>query len=159
MNFSGKEVNDTNQTQQTPVLNRQADFMLKCVMHEIHRCREQFLAGTGLTPVQCIIIEFLGCRPNRCATQKEIEQHLRVRHPTVSGIIKRMEQKGLVRCVPNGEDRRVKDVYLSEKADAYKDRLLASNVTIQQRLTAGMSLADQQELVRLLSIILDNFKE
>ncbi|MBQ8975326.1 MAG: MarR family transcriptional regulator [Oscillospiraceae bacterium] len=132
--------------------------MFKCIFNETRKVHEQLLSGTELTPVQCLIIELLGSRKDKTASQKEIEQFLMVQHSTVSGIIKRMEQKGLVRCIPNESDRRIKDVTLTEKADQFKDAFYQCNLIVQQQLTKGMSESDKQELLRLLTIVLSNFK-
>ena len=139
-------------------MTRQLDFMFKCIFNETRKVHEQLLSGTELTPVQCLIIELLGSRKDKTASQKEIEQFLMVQHSTVSGIIKRMEQKGLVRCIPNESDRRIKDVTLTEKADQFKDAFYQCNLIVQQQLTKGMSESDKQELLRLLTIVLSNFK-
>ena len=127
--------------------------MLKCVMHEIHRCREQFLAGTGLTPVQCIIIEYLGCRPNRCATQKEIEQHLRVRHPTVSGIIDTMERNGLVERVANPRDKRTKTLVLTGQGQTLSARCNAIMSELDNRLASDLGTENVERLHQLFGVM------
>ena len=140
-------------------LSGQLDFLFKRIMNEIKKCRDNVLRSTGLTTMQCVIIEFIGSSPNGFVSQKEIEQFFVVQHPTISGIIKRMEAKGLVRCEINETDRRIKNIYLTEKASEYKYTFMESNLIVQEHLTRGLSEHDKAELYRLLSHVLDNFSE
>ena len=140
-------------------LDFQIDLQFKRIINETRRCRGRILSGTGLTPAQCFIIEFLGVRPGARASQREIERHLLVQHPTVSGIIKRMEQKGLVRCVPNEKDRRVKDVILTEEAGQFKPMFYRCNKEVQHRMTCCLTEDDKRELSRLLSLVRESFEK
>ena len=140
-------------------LGFQIDLQFKRIINETHRCRESILFGTGLTPAQCFIIEYLGVQPGRRASQREIERHLHVQHSTASGIIKRMEKKGLVRCVPNESDKRVKDIYLTQEADQFKPLFCQCNRNVREKMTNSLNQADQRELSRLLDLVLSNFEQ
>ena len=79
------------------------------------------LAQQGLTLTQSRVLGYLD-RSGGQATQKEIEGFLQVSHPTVAGIINRMEQNGFVRCRLDPADKRSKIVSQTARADAGTDR-------------------------------------
>ena len=42
-------------------------------------------------------------------SQRDVEKNLNLKNPTVTGILKRLDEKGYIFCVPNANDRRKKD--------------------------------------------------
>ena len=69
------------------------------------------------------------------ATQKNIENFTRVSHPTVFGLVSRMEQNGFVRCWLDPADKRSKIVGQTERAAAIAHEMQATiNATEQQML-------------------------
>lgn len=48
-------------------------------------------------------------------SQRDVEKNLNLKNPTVTGILKRLDEKGYIFCVPNANDRRKKIIYLTEK--------------------------------------------
>ena len=92
------------------------------------------LAQQGLTLTQSRVLGYLA-RNGGQATQKEIEGFLHVSHPTVAGIISRMEQNGFVRCWLDPADKRSKIVCQTERAAGIaQDMHAAIQATEQQML-------------------------
>lgn len=53
--------------------------------------------------------------------QRDLENSFRVTHPTMTGIIQRLEKKGFVYCCPCKTDRRYKNINCAEQyADTHK---------------------------------------
>ncbi len=53
--------------------------------------------------------------------QRDLETSFRVTHPTMTGIIQRLERKGFVFCTPGKKDKRYKSISCPEKyADTHK---------------------------------------
>lgn len=100
------------------------------------------LKEQDLTWAQSRLIGFL-TRNGGERTQKEIENFLEVSHPTVVGIVSRMEQNGFVTCRTDQTDRRNKIVSLTEKSmdagrtmwDMLKrqDEIMFSGFTAEER--------------------------
>ena len=78
----------------------QIGCLLKMITDKIKMRADADLAQQGLTLTQSRVLGYLD-RSGGQATQKEIEGFLQVSHPTVAGIINRMEQNGFVR--PGGQ--------------------------------------------------------
>ena len=47
--------------------------------------------------------------------QKDIEKALSLKNPTVTGILKRLDEKGFILAVPSNQDKRCKNIYPTEK--------------------------------------------
>lgn len=49
---------------------------------------------------------------------KDVETYLEVSHPTVVGLLSGLESRGLVSCVFDSDDKRMKSVYLTDEGSA-----------------------------------------
>ena len=93
------------------------------------------------------------------ATQKEIEQYFQVSHPTVVGIVQRLEHKGFVRTEMDERDKRKKLIFLTEYEEKMYQQMKSSHVEMEHILTAGMTEEQIRRLSELLSLVLCNLKE
>ena len=71
-------------------------------------------------------------------------------------MIDRLEQKGLVRRVPNAEDRRASNVELTAAGAALYPHLLAAKQTVQAQFLRGFAAKDVRTLQMLLNRMLEN---
>ncbi|MCB9230378.1 MAG: MarR family transcriptional regulator [Bacteroidia bacterium] len=69
----------------------------------------------GVSIPQFLCLSFLQNSPQYQSTVKTISGHLNLNSSTVSGIVKRLEMKGLVARLPNTQDRRGSTIALTEK--------------------------------------------
>lgn len=83
------------------------------------------------------------------ATQKEIEVFLDVSHPTVVGIVSRMEQNGYVTCWKD-KDNRNKIVKLTAKADSLGLDLEQSMRNTEKKLLAPLTAKEAENLKQML---------
>ena len=72
-------------------------YLIKNINDKLKVKADADLKHNKLTLAQSRVLTFLDSRGGQ-ATQKEIEVYLEVSHPTVVGIISRMEQNGHLRC-------------------------------------------------------------
>ena len=113
----------------------------------------------NLTYSQTNFLIFLFGRKDKITSQKDLEQHFNLKHPTVIGILGRMENKGLVRIIVNNEDRRYRNIELTDKA-FYVEELLRKNlVEMEKRLSRNLSENQSRELLGLLKIVYKNIAE
>ena len=61
----------------------------------------------GISIPQLLCLNFLNDKPSFQASHKEIKDFLKLNASTVTGIISRLEKKGLVARLPKKEDRRI----------------------------------------------------
>lgn len=113
------------------------------------------LKAHGLTMTQSRVLRFLSDIGGE-ATQKEIEEFLSVAHPTVVGIVSRLEQNGFITFHLDSADKRNKVVVLTEKA-VQVDREMKEIIRRQdEKLFASLSKEQVKELTFLLQTIYEN---
>lgn len=84
----------------------------------LHCCLSQSvtnaLAALDLTSAQGHLLGYLThCETPPCP--KDLEEQFQLSHPTVSGLLSRMEKKGFIECRPDPSDRRCKRIHLLPK--------------------------------------------
>lgn len=112
----------------------------------------------NITLPQARIIKFLS-RNDGAATQKAIEEHLGVSHPTVVGIVSRMKNNGFLDCGTDEADKRNKIVKLTEKAVCLDNKLKNSIDEREALLLGGLSEGEVDELRRMLLVMYNNISE
>ena len=89
-----------------------------------------------------------------------MERHLNLRNPTVTGLLKRLDEKGFILCVPSSKDRRRKKIYLTEKAYDIQSRMDADQKKDgQESLTRGMTKREIEAVHKALDKMLYNIAE
>lgn len=87
---------------------------LHFVMEQI---MDREMARWELTSAQGRIVGYLThCHQPPCA--RDLEEFFGLSHPTVSGLLNRMESKGFLEFRPDEKDKRVKRIYPTEKCIA-----------------------------------------
>lgn len=99
------------------IMEQGIGYYFKLISDKIKINADADLKRQGLTLSQSRVLAFLHEKGGQ-ATQKEIEDRLQVSHPTVVGVVSRMEQNGFLVTWFDSEDRRNKIVQLTDKAAA-----------------------------------------
>ena len=87
---------------------------------------------------------------------RDIEKLLDCSHATVSGIVSRLAEKGYVSLEPDKNDRRAKNVCLTEKERKCFSQMLERQRTIEEKLLGGFSPGEKQQFSEYLSRIYAN---
>ena len=132
-------------------------FLLKGIHDKLRARADADLKDKGLTLTQCRVLGFLETNGG-AAAQKEIERHLGVSHPTVRGIIARMEQGGFVESRPDAQDKRGRQIVLTEKAYAVGRQLASFIPENEARLVRTLSDREAQTLRTLLQRVYDDLE-
>lgn len=90
------------------------------------------------------------------ATQKEIKDFLEVTHPTVVGLVSRMEQNGFLTSWIDPEDRRNKIVKMTEKASNLMKQVKAEAIMHEEEILYSLSEEQRKELKEMLTVIYRN---
>ena len=89
-----------------------------------------------------------------------MEKNLNLKNPTVTGILKRLDEKGYIFCVPNANDRRKKIIYLTEKRlMILEEKMEADRRKLDRELTRGMTKRETEALRKNLDKILNNIAD
>ena len=133
---------------------RDVVYLIKNISDKLKVKADAELKQYNLTLTQSRVFAYLGRRGGQ-ATQKEVEVFLEVSHPTVVGIVSRMEQNGYVTSWPS-EDGRNKNVKLTSQAEAIGTEMEQRIFAKEQALLAPLSLEDQERLREMLLAIWKN---
>ena len=95
-----------------------------------------------LTAAQGHIMAYLAhAEQPPCPRDLEAEFHLT--HPTVSGLLSRLEQKGFVELRTDPEDRRCKRIYVLEKGIQCHELMHQTILETEQRIVDGFTPEEQ----------------
>ena len=132
------------------------NYLLTTAQHSVFLKMTEKLSVFDLTPVQYAVLYCLW--ENDKKSPKEIAERLKLENSTISGILERMEKKGLIKRMISKEDRRFIQIMLTEKGAALEEDVLAAvdevneevmsvfskeeceNLKTQLRLLAGLSV-------------------
>ena len=108
---------------------------------------------------QCEVLDYLFHCDKEEVNQRDIEKALSLKNPTVTGLLKRLDEKGYILIVPNGKDKRKKNVYLTEKAYDIQRKMETNRRRVDKNLTLGMSKREVEALQKMLSRVLYNISD
>ena len=89
---------------------------------------------------------------------KDLEKRFHLTHPTVSGVLQRLEAKDFVVLEPDRDDRRCKRIRLTDRARCCDAAVGQAFETLERVMCSGMSSEEQQTLRRLLDLAADNLR-
>jgi DNA-binding MarR family transcriptional regulator len=69
---------------------------------------------------------------------------------TMTGVLDRLESRGLVRRERSSKDRRAVRIYLTPAGKALEEPLMRAVAQLNERAMAGLSPSEREELVRML---------
>ncbi len=123
-------------------------FLLAKAYQRAHSAFKMKLAPFGITPVQHLILAVLG--EEDFLSSAEISARVAMDGATLSGVLDRMTEAGLIKREENPQDRRSIRVSLSPKARRMREGLADQRKSINEELTARFSLEEKILLKRML---------
>ncbi len=120
----------------------------------------QSLQELNLTASQMHILIYL----DRCeaegkkVNQRDIEQHLRLSNPTITGLLQRLEAKGFVSRTVSETDGRNKEITQTDASRSIHTEMHRRLDIQNQKMVQGMTKEEIVELRRLLNIVLKNMQ-
>ncbi len=116
------------------------------------------LASMDLTAAQGHIIGFIAHQSTSpCA--RDIEAAFQLSHPTVSGLLSRLEKKGFLEFRPDDQDRRCKRIHLLPKAWELLDTMKTTIDSMDARLVRDFTPEETAQFVDLLRRAIRNVGE
>jgi DNA-binding MarR family transcriptional regulator len=109
-------------------------------------------AELQLSPAQCHVLHLI--EPGRPIPMGQLAETLACDASNVTGLVDRLESRGLVRRRPSAEDRRVKVLDLTPTGSRLRT-LLLDRMTTPPDMLGRLSPREQRTLVRILSRLLE----
>ena len=116
----------------------------------LHWCTDQAMTSAleqlELTAAQGHIMGYLiHCSDPPCP--RDVEETFHLSHPTVSGILSRLEQKGFVELRPDAKDRRCKRIWVLPKGMQCHELMNQTILRNEEQLVRGFT-PEERELFR-----------
>ena len=125
----------------------------------IHQHIDRKLSAMDLTGIQSFVLRYLSERSGEVVYPRDIEKTFRLTHPTVSGILQRLEGKDFISILPDPDDRRCHRIALTEKGLRCQQDIQAHIAAMERTMTNGMTDAEQAQLHSLLARLIENLTE
>ena len=108
------------------------------------------LATMDLTASQGRILAFIAHSPQP-PCPRDMEEAFQLSHPTVSGILSRLEKKGFIQITPDSADRRCKRVSLDQKGLECLTRMEETITGIENRMVETFTAEEKQQFADFLN--------
>ncbi len=129
---------------------------LKAISNTFRRTVDNSIAELGMTGAQSFILGYLRDHRESPPCQRDIETEFNIKHPTATGLLGRLAEKGYVEFLPDEHDRRLKRIVITEAGiDADKQTRSRLNKA-EQSLVRDFSAQELSELHRLLDKLIRN---
>jgi DNA-binding MarR family transcriptional regulator len=129
---------------------------IKILNTAIERTLNKEMAELGITYTQATVIGFLRKSSDKEICQKDVETNLGLTHPTVSSILSRLEEKGLIMTTPFSNDRRYKKIFLTDKSMDMAEAIQRKIEKISEDAFYGINEDRIEELSTLIKQIVRN---
>ncbi len=125
----------------------------------LYWCTDQSMTAAlekmGLTAAQGHIMGYLAHQKTP-PCPRDVEAEFQLSHPTVSGLLSRMEQKGFISLRADEEDRRKKRIYILPRGEQCLDTMHAIIQENEARLVADFTPEEQTQFASLLQRAIAN---
>lgn len=92
-------------------------------------------------------------------TQKKLRDLIRVEQPTLANTLKRMERDGLIKKIPDEDDKRQWRIYLTQRALDLKDALQENSHDVNKIIVKRLDETEQKEFMRLIGVVTSTLED
>ena len=98
---------------------------IKLIDRQFRSRMDKNLENLGITTAQMNVLCYMEHHTERNVTQKQLSEAFNVKHSTMAGILQRMVEKDLLEIRPNPDNKKFKNIFLTEKAKSLQDKASA----------------------------------
>ncbi|PXW90969.1 MarR family transcriptional regulator [Streptohalobacillus salinus] len=134
---------------------------IRFVHFALEREKKSLFETHNLTASQGDILLFLGHAHHHqnALNQKNIEEHFHLTNPTVTGLLKRLEEKGFIERVKSETDARNKIIHLTDQSFNVLKKFFEHKQEMEKKLFRGMSEEKKEVVLGYLKEILANLNQ
>ena len=134
------------------------NHLIRMISHKVRAKGDADLKERGLTFSQLQVLITLH-RHGGSMSQRELEKELNISHPTVVGLVQRLEKNAYVESWTDETDKRIKHVKQSEKALKMKEEMRRRWSDMTTQMFHRLTDEEKEELYRMLSVISNDLSE
>ena len=109
--------------------------------------------GLELSPIQCHVLHLL--EPGRPLPMGRLAGMLGCHASNVTGLVDRLEARGVVQRRPSADDRRIKVLALTAEGSRLRAQMLR-RMTTGARPISRLTVGQQRTLVKILEVLVDD---
>ena len=122
-----------------------------CTDHTVTNALEQM----ELTAAQGHILGFLAHR-SEPPCPRDIEEAFQLTHPTVSGLLSRLEKKEFIQLLPDEQDRRCKRIHILPRGRECMEAMRTLIQETEKKMVADFTEAEQAQFAAFLERAITN---
>ena len=126
--------------------------------HLARLCLEERMRQFGVTPVQAYAMRFLAREEGREITQRDLERELRLKAPTVNGVVDRLTEKGLLVRRQSPTDGRCRLLQLTDTGREAAAAFLSAMEDTESLFRSALTEEEQRLFQELLLRIITNLE-
>jgi MarR family transcriptional regulator for hemolysin len=134
------------------------DQRLGFLMHDVSRLRrsvfDEFMKPVGVTRSQWWVLAHLSRHDGMI--QSDLASVLELGKAALGGLVDRLEASGFIERRADGNDRRVKRIYLCPAGARIIKEMHSRSHEMSERILEGLGPADRQRLADMLSLVKRN---
>jgi len=134
------------------------NYLIRHIGTSIKAIGDASLIKRGLTFSQMQLLFRLDHNGGKMS-QKQLKDSLDVSHPTIVGLVQRLEKKGYVKSVIDENDKRNRIIIESPKAKQFKKEMFEQFDQITEKMFSNLNDKEKEELYRMLSVVNDSLNE
>ena len=116
----------------------------------------ELLEPYDLTHAQFKVLNLLLARNPYSLRQVDIEDFFQISNPTVTGILRSLEAKGMIEKRANPDDGRSKMIGATEKAEAMREQLHETERALSRRIRQALTEEECEQFLSLLNKIIES---
>nr|WP_242597333.1 MarR family winged helix-turn-helix transcriptional regulator [Desemzia sp. C1] len=109
--------------------------------------------------MQSRIIGFIHSRQDQDVFQKDIEELLKIRRSTATGMLNTLEKKGLIERQPVSHDARLKKLVITPKGIEFSKKAAECIQSVERKVRSGLSEEELETFFNVLSKIRKNIED
>ena len=130
-------------------------YFIRVLENGTQQAMNNALASMDLTAAQGHVMGFI-THSKVPPCPKDIEGKFQLSHPTVSGILSRLEQKGFVEMRPDEQDRRCKRIYVSAKGRELDETMHQTIRATEEKMVQDFTEEEKEQFQNLLKRAIHN---
>jgi len=129
-------------------------YRIKLLSQLLYRKLQDRLEPLGLTPFHWLVLSCLWLEDG--LPTSEICERLNEVGGTLTGVLDRMEERGLIRRQRDPEDRRIWRIWLTPAGNDLREVLPPRVLELRQQLCQGISLREYELFAQILDQVIQN---
>ena len=131
-------------------------ILLKKISDELVKQTNNTIKACDLTISQLGVLIILMGREDKQISLKQLERELNVAQSTAAGLVSRLEQKGFLEAFGQTDDKRIKNIRMTEAGIQYCEDAAKEMETVESDLYKSLTAEEQKQFHQFLKRIYES---